>query len=49
MTIDGLLRIAHAAITDFDSVLVEYLVVLVLFMEVLLDYVDELSTNVCFD
>ena len=38
-----------AAVTYLQCVLVEYFVVLVISVEVLLDYVDELSTNVCFD
>ena len=38
-----------AAVAYLQCVLDEYLIVLVLVVKMFLDYVDELSTNVCFN
>ena len=46
---DDWFHVWSAAVTYLQCVLVEYLIVLVLAVKVFLDYVDELSTNVCFD
>ena len=49
MLCDNRLHIWGAAVADLQCVLVEYLIVLVLVVEVFFDDADEFSTNICFD